>query len=243
MKKYLYYLLAAITIWSAAGASTQAEEAVVNKGDTLWSIAQKHEVSVEDIKTWNGLSSNLIHPNDKLEVSPEKIYIVESGDTLWSIAQTYGVEVEYLKKWNQLNSDIIKPGLELIIYRNGAGQSKAAAPAKTVVKAAGTAKPIQSEAKVKSLTVTATAYTASCEGCIGITKTGLDLKDNPDAKVIAVDPNVIPLGSKVYVEGYGYATAEDIGGGIKGNEIDVFIPTTESAMQWGRKDVKVTILN
>lgn len=241
MKKYLYYMLAAITIWSAAGASVQAEEVVVNKGDTLWSIAQKHEVSVQDIKSWNGLSTNLIHPNDKLEVSPEEFYIVKSGDTLWNIAHTYGVNVNSLKSWNQLSSDLIRPGLELIIYRNAVGQAKAAAPAKTVVKSANTVKPAAE--KSKSLTVTATAYTASCEGCIGITKTGVNLLENPDAKVIAVDPNVIPLGSKVYVEGYGYATAEDIGGGIKGNEIDVFIPTTEEAMQWGRKDVKITILN
>lgn len=241
MKKYLYYLLAAITIWSAAGASAHAEEVVVKKGDTLWSIAQKHEVSVKDIKTWNGLSSNLIKPNEKLEVSPETFYIVESGDTLWNIAQTNGVTVHNLKEWNNLKSDLIKPGLELIIYRNGAGQAKAAAPSKTVVKAASAKEPAQT--KAKTLTVTATAYTASCEGCIGITKTGVNLKDNPDAKVIAVDPDVIPLGSKVHVEGYGYATAEDIGGGIKGNEIDVFIPTEDAAMQWGRKDVKVTILN
>lgn len=238
MKKYFYYLLAAITIWSTAGVSAYAEEVTVNKGDTLWSIAQKHEVSVQDIKNWNGLTGDLIHPNDKLDVSPEEIYIVKSGDTLWNIAKTYGINVHNLKKWNQLNSDLIKPGLELIIYKNGS--AKETKP-KTVVKAANTEQPAAEEGK--SLTVTATAYTASCEGCIGITKTGVDLIDNPDAKVIAVDPDVIPLGSIVFVEGYGYATAEDIGGGIKGNEIDVFIPATSDAMQWGRKEVKVTILN
>ncbi|UOE55325.1 LysM peptidoglycan-binding domain-containing protein [Bacillus sp. CMF12] len=238
MKKYFYYLLAAITIWSTAGVSAYAEEVTVNKGDTLWSIAQKHEVSVQDIKNWNGLTGDLIHPNDKLDVSPEEIYIVKSGDTLWNIAKTYGINVHNLKKWNQLNSDLIKPGLELIIYKNGS--AKETKP-KTVVKAANTEQPAAEEGK--SLTVTATAYTASCEGCIGITKTGVNLIDNPDAKVIAVDPDVIPLGSIVFVEGYGYATAEDIGGGIKGNEIDVFIPATSDAMQWGRKEVKVTILN
>jgi 3D (Asp-Asp-Asp) domain-containing protein len=240
MKKYFYYLLASLFIWSTAGVSAYAEEVTVNKGDTLWSIAKKHEVSVQDIKNWNGLSGDLIHPNDKLDVSPEEIYIVESGDTLWNIAKTYGINVRNLKKWNQLESDLIKPGLELIIYKNGSMKEKAANP-KTVVKAANTNKPAVKEAK--SLTVTATAYTASCEGCIGITKTGVNLIENPEAKVIAVDPDVIPLGSKVFVEGYGYATAEDIGGGINGNEIDVFIPGEQDAMQWGRKDVKVTILN
>src|SRR5690606_25533069 len=59
----------------------------------------------------------------------------------------------------------------------------------------------------KEFYVTATAYTASCNGCSGVTATGFNLRANPDAKVIAVDPSVIPLGSKVYVEGYGYAIA------------------------------------
>lgn len=240
MKKYFYYLLASLIIWSTAGVSAYAEEVTVNKGDTLWSIAQKHEVSVQDIKNWNGLSGDLIHPNDKLDVSPEEIYIVERGDTLWNIAKTYNISVHHLKKWNQLKSDFIKPGLELIIYKNKSVKKEASNP-KTVVKAANTNEPAAKEGKV--LTVTATAYTASCEGCIGITKTGVNLIDNPDEKVIAVDPDVIPLGSKVFVEGYGYATAEDIGGGINGHEIDVFIPGEQDALQWGRKDVKVTILN
>ena len=103
--------------------------------------------------------------------------------------------------------------------------------------------PTNSEPAGKEITVEATAYTAGCEGCIGITKTGVDLNANPDAKVIAVDPSIIPLGSKVYVEGYGYATAEDTGGAIKGNRIDVFVPEQNDALQWGRKQVKVTIID
>ena len=66
--------------------------------------------------------------------------------------------------------------------------------------------------------MTATAYTAHCNGCSGITATGINLRANPNLKVIAVDPSVIPLGSKVWVEGYGYAVAGDTGGAIKGNE-------------------------
>jgi N-acetylmuramoyl-L-alanine amidase len=58
-----------------------------------------------------------------------------------------------------------------------------------------------------------------------------------------VDPDVIPLGSKVHVEGYGEAIAGDIGGDIKGNRIDVFIPSNSQAKQWGRKDVQVKILD
>ena len=95
----------------------------------------------------------------------------------------------------------------------------------------------------REIYVTSTAYTASCNGCSGTTATGLNLHANPNAKVIAVDPSVIPLGSKVYVEGYGYAVASDTGGAIKGNKIDVFFPSKADAYRWGRKTVKIKILD
>lgn len=95
----------------------------------------------------------------------------------------------------------------------------------------------------KEFYVTSTAYTASCAGCSGITATGINLKANPDMKVIAVDPKVIPLGSKVWVEGYGYAIAGDTGGAIKGNKIDVFVASKSDAYAWGRKKVRIKVLN
>ena len=93
----------------------------------------------------------------------------------------------------------------------------------------------------KTFLVEATAYSLECDGG-SVTATGFNLRKNPDAKVIAVDPRVIPLGTKVYVEGYGYATALDTGGAIKGNKIDVFIPSLRDTLKWGRRTVKITIL-
>src|SRR5699024_7567196 len=93
----------------------------------------------------------------------------------------------------------------------------------------------------KTFTVTATAYTIESAGGHGVTATGIDLKENPDTKVIAVDPDVIPLGSVVFVEGYGYAIAGDTGGAIQGNKIDVFVPTQEAAAKWGVRTVQVTV--
>lgn len=95
----------------------------------------------------------------------------------------------------------------------------------------------------KEFYVSATAYTASCTGCSGITATGINLHNNPGLKVIAVDPSVIPLGSKVWVEGYGNAIAGDTGGAIKGNKIDLFMANKSDALSFGRKQVKVRILN
>ncbi|MDQ0209175.1 G5 and 3D domain-containing protein [Alkalicoccobacillus murimartini] len=94
----------------------------------------------------------------------------------------------------------------------------------------------------KTVTMTATAYTANCAGCSGVTATGIDLNNNRNMKVIAVDPSVIPLGSKVHVEGYGTAIAGDTGGAINGNKIDLHVPTKAEAERFGRKQVKVTIV-
>jgi 3D (Asp-Asp-Asp) domain-containing protein len=91
--------------------------------------------------------------------------------------------------------------------------------------------------------VEATAYGADCAGCSGITATGLNVKANPGARIIAVDPAVIPLGSKVYIEGYGNYTAADTGGAIKGRRIDVFMGTEANARSFGRQTLKLTILN
>lgn len=94
----------------------------------------------------------------------------------------------------------------------------------------------------KVFTVESTAYTANCKGCSGITKMGIDLKKYPDARVIAVDPSLIPLGSLVKVEGYGTAIAADIGSAINGKKIDVFISERGEALQWGRKDVQIKVI-
>ena len=95
----------------------------------------------------------------------------------------------------------------------------------------------------KEFYVSATAYTPNCSGCSGITATGINLNNNPGLKLIAVDPSVIPLGSKVWVEGYGYAIAGDTGGAIKGNKIDVLFSSKAQAYAWGRKKVRIKVLN
>ncbi|PIC75737.1 hypothetical protein CSV74_14585 [Sporosarcina sp. P19] len=95
----------------------------------------------------------------------------------------------------------------------------------------------------KEFYANASAYTAYCNGCSGITATGINLRANPNMKLIAVDPRVIPLGSKVWVEGYGYAIAGDTGGAIKGNRIDLHMPTKEAAYSFGRRQVKIKVIN
>jgi len=64
----------------------------------------------------------------------------------------------------------------------------------------------------------------------------------PRRGIVAVDPRVIPLGTLMWVEGYGYARAADTGGLIKGNIIDVFFDTEEEALEWGRRKVRVLLV-
>ena len=92
------------------------------------------------------------------------------------------------------------------------------------------------------ITVTATAYCA-CEYCCnksdGITKSGTRAMPG---HTLAVDPNIIPLGTKVYIEGLGIYTAEDTGSAIKGNRIDIFMEPHEQAINFGSQNLKIYIL-
>ncbi|WP_079474847.1 peptidoglycan-binding protein [Marinococcus halophilus] len=95
----------------------------------------------------------------------------------------------------------------------------------------------------ETMTMEATAYTAECAGCSGITATGVNLNKDRGADVIAVDPDVIPLGSTVKVEGMGTYEAADTGGAINNDRIDIHVPTKSDAYAFGRQDVEVTVLD
>jgi 3D (Asp-Asp-Asp) domain-containing protein/uncharacterized protein YabE (DUF348 family) len=90
-----------------------------------------------------------------------------------------------------------------------------------------------------AIAMVATAYTGNCYGCSGITKTGVQAGHG----VVAVDPRVIPLGSHLYIPGYGRAVAGDTGGAIHGNRIDLGFNSSSDAMQFGRRAVVVYLLH
>jgi 3D (Asp-Asp-Asp) domain-containing protein len=78
--------------------------------------------------------------------------------------------------------------------------------------------------------------TAYCQGTI--TATGVRVHRG----IVAVDPAVIPLHSTVFVPGYGWARAEDTGGLIHGDRVDVYIPELKAAVKWGAQKLEVTVL-
>lgn len=84
----------------------------------------------------------------------------------------------------------------------------------------------------------ATAYTAQCAGCSGYTATGYRAGHG----IVAVDPRVIPLGTRLYIPGYGFAIAGDTGGAIRGDRIDLGFDSLNGAISFGRRVVKVYTL-
>lgn len=113
---------------------------------------------------------------------------------------------------------------------------------KVVQQAAAKNKSVEPAVPGQTYTMEATAYSPYCKGCSGTSAAGVNLRVDPMPRVIAVDPRVIPLGSKVWVEGYGEAIAADTGGAIKGHRVDVLLPKGQTS-NWGRKQVKVKVLD
>ncbi|MCP1451649.1 LysM peptidoglycan-binding and 3D domain-containing protein [Priestia megaterium] len=229
-----------------------------------WNNLSSHLIYVNQVLKISGTGTVSSSPSapvqektNETQASPapgnSKSYKVQPGDTMWSVAQRHGISISQLKQWNNLSSNTIYINQVLQVGGQAAAQAKPSTPATTAPSRPSTSAPStstpapapaqESKSVSKEITVEATAYTAYCAGCSGITATGIDLRSNPNRKVIAVDPRVIPLGSRVYVEGYGEAIAGDTGGAIKGTRVDLFMASQSSALNWGRKTVKLQILD
>ncbi len=192
-----------------------------------------------------------------LTVNADQVeHTVRSHDTLSNISIQYFGDASYVSKIAQDNNisnpDIIFDGQQLKI--NTDGSAEVSAPATTTEPAvaevqADTQTEAQPEQTTQSpsgrtLTMESTAYSSDPADTLGggtVTATGQNLLSNPMA--VAVDPNVIPLGTRLYVEGYGEAIASDTGGAIQGNIIDVHFSTYAECIAWGRRTVQVTILD
>ncbi|WP_454870826.1 LysM peptidoglycan-binding domain-containing protein [Priestia megaterium] len=231
-----------------------------------WNNLSSHLIYVNQVLKISGTGTVSSSPSapvqektNETQASPapsnSKSYKVQPGDTMWSVAQRHGISISQLKQWNNLSSNTIYINQVLQVGGQAAAQAKPSTPSTSApstsapsTSAPSTSTPApapaqESKSVSKEITVEATAYTAYCAGCSGITATGIDLRSNPNRKVIAVDPRVIPLGSRVYVEGYGEAIAGDTGGAIKGTRVDLFMASQSSALNWGRKTVKLQILD
>lgn len=232
----------------------------VNAGDTLSEIAFAHNVSFDKLMEWNNLSDTLIVPGNTLAVNESGKQISDdSSDEQKDNEVNEEPKQEEVKEepTQEEKSESTSEQVEQEESKqdetpdsNKKETSKKEEPKQeeeVTVEVEKQEEPTESESSSETsgetMTVEATAYTAECEGCTGITATGIDLNNDRNKKVIAVDPSVIPLGSTVKVDGYGTAIAGDTGGAIKGNIIDLHMPTTEDALQWGRQEVNIEILD
>ena len=93
------------------------------------------------------------------------------------------------------------------------------------------------EDEPQTLTMTATAYSWECGNGDGLTAAMTPVRPG----VVAIDPEVIPLGSQVEIVGLGMFSAEDVGGNIRGNRVDIFMPSRGVALQFGRQEVEVRV--
>lgn len=128
MKKQLLTVAAtAGFLFTSFSGSASAHEKLhtVQTGDSLWKLSKTYNVAINDLKTWNKLSTDTIYVNQRLSVlaphshssttsvstnTTETTYVVQSGDTLWGISKRYQLTISQLKSLNGLKTDIIYPG-------------------------------------------------------------------------------------------------------------------------------------
>jgi 3D (Asp-Asp-Asp) domain-containing protein len=164
---------------------------------------------------------------------------VHRGDTLYAIAKKYHVSVDQLAKANAIaDPALIRVGQSLTIPT-----TQQAKTMPTVTNKEESSE-VTAFSRGKSLgSFTLTAYTSGYESTgkkpndpfYGVTSSGAPVQDGV---TVAVDPRVIPIGSRVYIEGIGYRVAQDVGGAIKGNHIDVYISDLQTARTFGVKHGK-----
>ncbi len=222
-----------------------------DNSQTITTDAQTVQNVLEELQIKLG-----IHDRVEPELTEEctdtiKITRVEKKQVVEEVALDYAIEKKedpHLYKGEQRILEKGKKGLERsvfeIVIENGQEISKnliekvVVSKPKTQIVAYGTRQIASRGGQElefdRVLTMSATAYTHTGNK----TYTGIW----PSVGIVAVDPKVIPLGTRLYIDGYGYATAMDTGGAIKGNKIDLFFETRAEALKWGRRNVQVFVL-
>ncbi|AXI07533.1 DUF348 domain-containing protein [Oceanobacillus sp. 143] len=246
------------TVWTTTGGSVfdllNKNKIRLNEHDRIQPSAEtmidnKTEVSIVRVnkvvdEVHESVSYSTEKQQDNTLVKGEEKVITQGQDGI--VVKKYNVTTENGKEVSRelVNEEVKKPSTNRVV----AVGTKEPEAEQGLVTLANTSSGsnhgiVNTSTGGKTLTMTASAFTSECSGCSGYTATGINLNANPNMKVIAVDPNVIPLGSRVWIEGYGVAIAGDTGGAINGNRIDVHVPTKADAYSWGVKTVQVKILD
>lgn len=176
MKKTIISAASLTALSAVAAANISASEVTVESGDTLWSISAGASQSVEEIKSLNNLSSDLIFPGDVLKVDAEApsaapaeeteadndatTYTIEAGDTLFAIASQFDISIDEIKAWNNLSSDLIIAGKTIVVAEEAAPEAASVQEAPEAEEAAAPAVEEVEAAEVEELEVEETAAPA-----------------------------------------------------------------------------------
>ncbi|PWI58931.1 LysM peptidoglycan-binding domain-containing protein [Sulfoacidibacillus thermotolerans] len=211
---------------------------LVDPGDTLWYIARRYNTSVASIQELNGLTSDLIYPGQKLLIA-----LGSNEATTWNSNDTSNSNLAMTTTTASTLSDSQTASVN---------DSASAATSSTPTSSSPAPAPqTQNQSSAQTYNMLATSYDASVAdngpwGAVNYFGQPLQFGD------VAVDPSVIPLGSTLFISGYSdpalppggfYATANDIGGAIQGNRIDIFLPSASLADQFGMENVKVQVIS
>lgn len=229
------------------------EREVWTTSTTVADFLEKEELILGELDRVEPAQEEFVTPNAQVNVVR-----VEKVTDVVEETQSYATVTRKDSSVLKGNERVIESGQEgkvakyyEVILENGKEVSRELVKTETVqeskdrVVAVGTKEVVQISRGNSSgdwTTFESTAYTAYCSGCSGTTSTGLDLRSNPNQRVVAVDPRVIPLGSKIEIKGMGTYTAADIGGAIKGRKIDIFMPSRSDALAWGRRNIQLRII-
>ncbi|MBS4761468.1 LysM peptidoglycan-binding domain-containing protein [Carnobacteriaceae bacterium zg-ZUI252] len=145
---------------SATSATQVAKTYTVKSGDSVWGISMAHGISMDDLRVWNNIQNNLIHPGQVLKVSNgttptvaqsvtpapvvgdvafrsatsaqvAKTYTVQSGDSVWGISMEYGISMDDLRVWNNIKNNLIHPG-QVLKVSNGTTTTVSSTTSSTV---------------------------------------------------------------------------------------------------------------
>lgn len=176
-------------------------------------------------------------------------YIVQRGDTLWGISRKLGVSVvDLISNNNVTDPHFLQVGQKLFYRPDPSFQPNTVPQPTKPLTSRSDATMVDVPANARILYCTLTAYTAGFESTgkrpgepgYGVTSTGVRVRAGT---TVAVDPHVIPYGTKLFIPGIGYRIAEDSGGAIIGRHIDVYYTDVNTALHFGvKRHVPVYIL-
>lgn len=188
-------------------------------------ISDYMEIKLSSIQVVTTTTTELIDYERVLKSNPDLLIGTEEIIQYGEAGEAEVTVTQYIKEGEVIDEEVTR-----VVVKE---------PVKEIVECGTESIDVSTLSYSQKVSMRITAYTPYDEGCNGITATGTEAKRG----VIAVDPSVIPFGTKVYIPGYGIGVAEDTGGAIKGNRIDVCYLTKTEAYNWGVRNVEVYILN